>query len=59
MVLNVRDVEHLNDLIDRLRASGAMLHELTPVRSSLEDVFVDLVRAADSEGAQPPNPEVN
>ncbi|MGK2858654.1 MAG: ATP-binding cassette domain-containing protein [Thermoanaerobaculia bacterium] len=59
MVLNVRDVEHLNDLIDRLRASGAMLHELTPVRSSLEDVFVDLVRASETEGSQPSNPEVN
>ena len=59
IVLNVRDVEHLNSLIDQLRASGAMLHELTPVRSSLEDVFVDLVRASETEGSQPSNPEVN
>jgi ABC-2 type transport system ATP-binding protein len=59
MVLNVRDVAHLNELIDNLRASGAMLHELTPVRSSLEDVFVDLVRASDGEGAGPSSPEVN
>jgi len=59
MVLNVRDVEHLNVLIDQLRASGAMLHELTPVRSSLEDVFVDLIRATDGEGTQPSSTEVN
>ena len=59
MVLNVRDVEHLNELIDNLRASGAMLHELTPVRSSLEDVFVDLVRATDGENGAPSSPEVN
>jgi ABC-2 type transport system ATP-binding protein len=45
MVLSVNDVQHLNALVDKLRASGGMLNELTPVRSSLEDVFVDLIRA--------------
>jgi hypothetical protein len=30
--------------VDRIRARGAELEELTPVRSSLEDVFVDLVQ---------------
>jgi len=45
MVLSVNDVEHLNALVDKLRASGGMLNELTPVRSTLEDVFVDLIRA--------------
>jgi ABC-2 type transport system ATP-binding protein len=45
MVLSVTDVQHLNALVDRLRAGGGMLNELTPVRSSLEDVFVDLIRA--------------
>jgi ABC-2 type transport system ATP-binding protein len=59
ITLNVRDVAHLNALIDELRASGALLHELTPVRSSLEDVFVDLIRATDGEGAPPSAPEVN
>lgn len=44
-VLSARDVEHLNRLIDRLRQQGVLLSELTPVRSSLEDVFVDLVKA--------------
>jgi ABC-2 type transport system ATP-binding protein len=42
--VTARDLEHLNGLIDRLRARGAKLQELAPLRSSLEDVFVDLVR---------------
>ena len=46
--LKTRDVDHLNALVDRLRAEGAKLEELSPVRSSLEDVFVGLVR--DGEG---------
>ncbi|HEX7528581.1 MAG TPA: ABC transporter ATP-binding protein [Thermoanaerobaculia bacterium] len=46
-----RDAEHLNALIDAARARGALLTELTPEKSSLEDVFVDLVRAGDSADA--------
>jgi ABC-2 type transport system ATP-binding protein len=42
--LMVRDLDHLNALVDRLRAAGARLQELSPVKSSLEDVFVGLVR---------------
>jgi ABC-2 type transport system ATP-binding protein len=42
--VTARDLTHLNSLIDRLRARGAELQELAPLRSSLEDVFVDLVR---------------
>ena len=45
MVLSVTDLTQLNVLVDRLRAGGGVLSELTPVRSTLEDVFVDLVRA--------------
>jgi len=52
MLLTVDDVPHLNALVDKLRASGGLLAELSPVRSTLEDVFVDLVRAVDP-GAQP------
>jgi ABC-2 type transport system ATP-binding protein len=53
MVLSVSDLGHLNALVDQLRARGGMLSELSPVRSTLEDVFVDLVRAdpATSVGA--------
>ena len=53
MVLSVSDLGHLNALVDQVRARGGMLSELTPVRSTLEDVFVDLVRAdpAESVGA--------
>jgi ABC-type multidrug transport system ATPase subunit len=50
MLLTVDDVSHLNALVDKLRASGGMLTELSPVRSTLEDVFVDLVRAVDPGG---------
>lgn len=42
--LSVSDPAHLNALIDKLRARGSMLTELAPMRSTLEDVFVDLIR---------------
>jgi ABC-2 type transport system ATP-binding protein len=51
MVLAVNDVEHLNALVDRLRARGGILSELTPMRSTLEDVFVDLIRADQAAGS--------
>jgi len=43
VVLSVNDLQHLNALVDTLRARGGVLSELSPLRSSLEDVFVDLV----------------
>jgi len=48
VILSVEGVQHLNALVDKLRASGGMLSELAPVRSTLEDVFVDLVRATET-----------
>ncbi|MBV8517724.1 MAG: ABC transporter ATP-binding protein [Acidobacteria bacterium] len=45
VVLSVTDLAHLNALVDRLRANGGVLSELSPMRSTLEDVFVDLIRA--------------
>src|SRR5689334_10804750 len=45
--LSVDDVQHLNALVDRLRAQGGMLTELAPIRSSLEDVFVDLIKTSE------------
>ncbi|HLN57664.1 MAG TPA: hypothetical protein VK416_03840, partial [Thermoanaerobaculia bacterium] len=50
--LTARDVAHLNAVVDHLRAGGGQLEELTPVRSSLEDVFVDLVRAQPDAGKE-------
>jgi ABC-2 type transport system ATP-binding protein len=50
--LLARDPEHLNALIDAARARGALLTEVTPEKSTLEDVFVDLVKA-------PPDPSEN
>jgi ABC-2 type transport system ATP-binding protein len=49
IVLGTRDLAHLNSLVDALRARGALLTELSPVRSTLEDVFVDLVRTGEAE----------
>jgi ABC-2 type transport system ATP-binding protein len=51
VVLSVDDVQHLNALVDRLRLRGAVLTELTPMRSTLEDVFVDLIRADQAPGS--------
>jgi len=44
VVLSVSDLNHLNALVDAARARGAVLSELAPVRTTLEDVFVDLIR---------------
>ncbi len=54
--LTARDLDHVNALVDRLRASGGQLQELSPLRSSLEDVFVDLVREGEAPAA--PKPEL-
>ena len=43
--LSVDDLQQLNAMLDRIRAGGGLVSELSPLRSSLEDVFVDLVRA--------------
>jgi ABC-2 type transport system ATP-binding protein len=56
MELAVTDLEHLNALVDKLRASGGVLAELSPVRSTLEDVFVDLIRT-DDPGARMEAPQ--
>jgi ABC-2 type transport system ATP-binding protein len=45
VVLSVDDLQHLNALVDQLRSRGTILSELSPMRSTLEDVFVDMVRA--------------
>jgi len=49
LVLSVRDLAHVNALVDRLRADGRSLKELGPDKSSLEDVFVDLVQAGSAD----------
>ena len=45
--VSARDAAHLNELVDQIRSRGALLRELTPLRESLEDLFVDLVRAGE------------
>ncbi|HYM60711.1 MAG TPA: ABC transporter ATP-binding protein [Thermoanaerobaculia bacterium] len=47
--LSVTDLAHLNALVDKLRAGGGLISELSPMRSTLEDVFVDLVRTGDAQ----------
>jgi ABC-2 type transport system ATP-binding protein len=54
--LGVNDVAHLNVVVDKLRAGGGMLTELAPMRSTLEDVFVDLIKAADLPLTPGPSP---
>ena len=49
--LTARDAEHLNALVDAARSRGVLVTELTPVRSTLEDVFVDLVKAGEAAEA--------
>jgi ABC-2 type transport system ATP-binding protein len=49
LIVSTRDLEHVNALVDRVRSRGAMLSELSPVRTSLEDVFVGLVSAESAE----------
>ncbi len=53
--LTTKDLDHLNAVVDRLRAASGKLQELSPVRSSLEDVFVGLVR--EGEGPAAPTTE--
>ncbi|MFZ2493438.1 MAG: ABC transporter ATP-binding protein [Thermoanaerobaculia bacterium] len=59
VVLSVTDVQHLNVLVDELRSRGGMLGELTPIRSTLEDVFVDLVRAPETAATGQQSTEAN
>ena len=42
--VSVRDLDELNAMIDSVRQGGTRIAELTPLRSTLEDVFVDLIR---------------
>ena len=49
--LSTRDLEQLNAVVDRVRGNGALITELAPVRASLEDVFVGLVRPQDNVAA--------
>ncbi len=42
--LSVDNLQQLNALLDQIRAHGGLISEISPLRSTLEDVFVDLVR---------------
>ncbi len=51
----VESLETLNALIDRVRAERLLIAEVTPVRSDLEDVFIETVTcpAPGESGAEP------
>ncbi|MEO8432324.1 MAG: ABC transporter ATP-binding protein [Acidobacteriota bacterium] len=49
--LTAKDLAQLNAVVDRVRAGGGLLSELSPLRASLEDVFVDLIRPPDEPAA--------
>ncbi len=52
--LDADSVETLNVAIDRLRADGQLITEVAPLRSDLEDVFVQLVSGAREAGRPAP-----
>jgi ABC-2 type transport system ATP-binding protein len=41
--VEVADLETLNRLVDRLRSDRLLIAEVTPVRTALEDVFIEVV----------------
>jgi ABC-2 type transport system ATP-binding protein len=41
----VADVQALNRLVDALRAAGALIVEIAPLRAALEDVFIEVVES--------------
>ena len=45
--LSVEDLQQLNAFVDQIRARGALVSEVSPLHSTLEDVFVDLVRTTE------------
>ena len=53
LVVSAQDLAQINALVDRVRVRGAMLAELSPLRSSLEDVFVELVSASPTHPLAP------
>ena len=48
LVVEAEDLGALNALIDRLRAAGGVITELVPLRSALEDVFIEVVTSAEN-----------
>jgi ABC-2 type transport system ATP-binding protein len=54
--VTARDLDQLNALVDRLRVRGGLLQELSPLRASLEDVFVGLVAPSPGLPVPPSDP---
>ena len=45
--INCLTPSDLNEVLDRLRSHGAIIESMVPKRSSLEEIFVDLIKSSD------------
>jgi len=43
------DLRILNDYLDKLRSNGILIRSVTPVRQTLEDLFIDIVGKGDAK----------
>jgi len=48
--ISVQDDQHLNKLIDLLRAKDMVIQSIVPRRISLEDYFIDVIEETDQQG---------
>lgn len=49
--LETATLEEANQVIDRIRAAGGLVHSVNAVSSSLEDVFIDVTRPVEKDAA--------
>lgn len=47
--VEVKDIDHLNGIIDALRSEGMLIAAITPVRQTLENLFIDIVGRSDAQ----------
>ena len=48
-LVNVDDVRTMNLLVDNLRKDGIVIREIVLQKTSLEDMFIDLIKEAEGE----------
>jgi ABC-2 type transport system ATP-binding protein len=51
-IAKVSDVNELNKLIDTLRSKNVLIKNIIPFKTSLEEMFISLIKQADSEKTQ-------
>ncbi len=47
--VKVENINELNSLIDKLRSENILIKELIPLKNSLEEMFISLIKEADKE----------